>query len=545
MRVFVIALLMLCSAAWPQTIKPGSNVTAPTGTITTHVMGDDGHVNVPLPFPFPYYGKLFTNSFMFDNGVVGFFDATTNIGCNPQNNYCGGNQWYSQQFNSGMSSQFSYMIAPLWTDLRPVANSVYSTQGDATQLTYRWENLGEYYNPGNLNTFSLQIKPTGFIGVNYEKINLTASNVSIGLVGDPSKNEFVQHYWATAGTTINSNSFSSWNVLGTGVDICLTDPLSSPTCPGYQQAYLTQQCSINSLYSTACPGYAEAYFTQQCSIDPLYNSACPGYAQAYFSQQCTLDPLYNKECPGYAEAYFAKQCSLDPLYDSKCDGYKTAYALKYVTPTTGTVASTETTTTTSTVSTTTTESTVTAPATVTVVSATVDSVIKAPDTTSATSPTSTTSPVSVLKPPAQVTETAVTSVSVPAPVPAPVQQQRQEQKAQDQKKTDTAVAAVERRAGGNRENAKKEAAERAKDVAQQAANATTMEQQTASQGLLVGLIGYVPGFSAYQSATVPDTLGATVARQYSRPPVDNRALQRGLTGPSDNRWREMVDSQYK
>lgn len=64
-------------------------------------------------------------------------------------------------------------------------------------------------------------------------------------------------------------------------DACSSNPLSSPTCPGYEAAYLTQQCSANALYSPSCPGYAAAYFTQQCSINPLSDPSCPGYAGAY------------------------------------------------------------------------------------------------------------------------------------------------------------------------------------------------------------------------------------------------------------------------
>ena len=40
-------------------------------------------------------------------------------------------------------------------------------------------------------------------------------------------------------------------------DPCATDPLYSPSCPGYAQAYETQQCNANTLYSPSCPGYAK------------------------------------------------------------------------------------------------------------------------------------------------------------------------------------------------------------------------------------------------------------------------------------------------
>jgi hypothetical protein len=106
------------------------------------------------------------------------------------------------------------------------------------------------------------------------------------------------------------------------------------------------------------------------------------------------------------------------------------------------------------------------------------------------------------------------------------------------------VASVERKAGGNPEAAKKEATERAKELANNMSRAVTMEAQAASQGLVVGLMGYVPGFSAYQNAIIPDALGAQVARQYSKPNVDNRSAQRQLSGSNEYRWKEMVNSQY-
>lgn len=327
MKKFLAVLMVGISVAQAQvpTINSGtSGITAPTGTTTIHNMWDDGHVNVPLQFGFPYFGKTFTNSVMYDNGVVGFFSpATTNtqaIGCDPATSgWCGGNQWYSQQFTTSLGPSWNYMIAPLHTDMRPVTGSVYSTTGDTSQMTYRWQNVGEYYNPSNLNTFSLQIKPSGFIGVDYEKINLGQSNVSVGLTGDLSKGEYAQHFWKPAGTVVNS--IPNWNVNGTGVDQCTIDPLSSPTCP----LYFTTQCSISPLYNAQCPGYAQAYFTQQCSANPLYDPQCAGYAAAYLDYQCKQDPLYATQCPGYEQAYFDKQCSLDPLYSNQCPGYQTAY----------------------------------------------------------------------------------------------------------------------------------------------------------------------------------------------------------------------------
>jgi hypothetical protein len=336
MTKLLAVLLMVMSSAYAQvpTINTGTSaVTPPTGTTVIRSMVDDGHVHVPLQFGFPYFGKTFTNSVMYDNGVVGFFapatQTTTQVGCDPAvSGSCGGNQWSSQTFNTSIGPSWNYMIAPLHTDLRPVASSVYSTTGDASQMTYRWQNVGEYYNPGNLNTFSLQIKPSGFIGVNYEKVNIGQSNVSVGLTGNASAGEYAQHYFKSAGTVINNtnnNAIPNWNLTGTGVDLCTADPLSSPSCPGYASAYLNQQCTISSLYNPSCPGYASAYFTQQCTANSLYNTNCPGYAAAYLDYQCSLNPLYSTTCQGYQQAYEAQQCGINPLYSTTCSGYAVAY----------------------------------------------------------------------------------------------------------------------------------------------------------------------------------------------------------------------------
>jgi hypothetical protein len=82
------------------------------------------------------------------------------------------------------------------------------------------------------------------------------------------------------------------------------NPLFSPECPGYESAYLNQQCSVNPLFSPACTLYQQAFFNQQCSLNPLYNSGCPGYADAFRKKQladtCALNPQTNPTCSGYS-----------------------------------------------------------------------------------------------------------------------------------------------------------------------------------------------------------------------------------------------------
>lgn len=109
------------------------------------------------------------------------------------------------------------------------------------------------------------------------------------------------------------------------IDPCGTNPLASPTCEGYQQAYLQQQCAINPLFNQSCPGWQQAWFTQQCIANPLFGPNCPGYATAYQIQQCGLNPLYLPTCPGYEQAYLNQQCTANQLFSTACPDYQQAY----------------------------------------------------------------------------------------------------------------------------------------------------------------------------------------------------------------------------
>jgi hypothetical protein len=338
------------------------------------------------------------------------------------------------------------------------------------------------------------------------------SNFSLNFTG--KDNRFWAGYY---GPQVKNPSLS----LNYTFDACSSNPLSSPSCPGYAQAYLNQQCNANPLYNQSCPGYLQAYHDQQCSINPLFATDCPGYAQAYFNQQCSINPLYNSNCPGYAEAYKTQQCNLNGLYDRSCPNYSTAYATKQLTTTTQPTITATT-------------SAVTDPVT------TITNPVSVATTTSST--TSSTSPTSV---------TSVTSVIVPAPAPAaqnntttaaPVSQSTEQK--QETKKTENTVASIEKKAE-SKSDAKAAATEKAKQIAKQAGGATSMEAQMETQTALLGLMGYVPGFSAYNNSMIRDINEREMMKKYTKDNVDNRSILRRLGGASESRWSEMVDSQYK
>lgn len=197
----------------------------------THQIGDDGFVEVPLQFVFPYYGQYFTNSWMYDNGVVGFYS--------PFNGYNGGQSYFSQPFSANMGGQFSYMIAPLWTDLINYSGT-FTTQGNPQFQRYSWNNISQWGYPNNLNTFSLEITVSGSINVQYDQVNIQGYPVSTGTAGNLAQNEFEQMFYAPQGNTITTNDLVAWNEQPE-TNPCETDPLSSSECPGYALAYLNQQ----------------------------------------------------------------------------------------------------------------------------------------------------------------------------------------------------------------------------------------------------------------------------------------------------------------
>ncbi len=229
MKRLLCSIALLCNVALAQ-------------PILQHQIADDSYARIPLQFPFPYYGRVFTESYMFSNGVVGFL--------NPTNHWCC--TGFDLRTNNG--TPFDFAIMPLQTDLINYGQGRFLTQGTPQYQRYMWENISEYGAPQNLNTFGVEIRPNGYISMQYERINISPWRpVTIGMTGDTSQGQYTQHYHGS-GFTEGLGRVYTYNP-----DPCSGNPLYSPSCQGYQEALLVQQCTINTLYSPSCPGYAEAY----------------------------------------------------------------------------------------------------------------------------------------------------------------------------------------------------------------------------------------------------------------------------------------------
>jgi hypothetical protein len=573
--------------------------------VVEHTIQDDSAVSVELEFGFPFYGTTYYHSWMHSNGVV----SLVGINQGPPSSFCCNGQNLE---TSNIS--ISNFIAPLWTDLiQKDKDGGFYTQavdsdGDGVpdSMRYMWDRIEEFYNE-NENTFGVELFESGKIDMHHQTVNITNHSVTIGIVGDHSIGQYEQVTFGQNGLQIGNyqNSYSDIPNFDMSA-ICSANPLYSPDCPGYADAYalylFQQQCSANPLYDSQCPGYADAYYNQQCSIDPLYDTGCTGYAEAYYTQQCTLDPLYDSGCNGYAAAYLDQQCTLDQLYDTQCPLYEQTYYETYVLPglneqieeASGTNTDVVTTTTTQTGAVEVTATGVRDPVeSATNVSTTGDSTVDeilrnnndttdtvVVDITPVESPTVETTETITQTETREEREEPEQEITVASlereiederedesssNVDEPVEDDREEENSDTESErveTDNEGSSDDESSGGDKpkessgdadrksdkkttkEKIKKMVAEKAKNLATDMANAASFEQQQEIQAQVLALMGFNSDFTAYNGIIIPQTV---VYQQEQMPdatiPNSRRGLRNGLA--QQILHEKMVDMQYK
>ena len=445
MKKYLLSLLFLCSVAYGQ-----------TPTITTPTFTDDSYVHVPLQFGFPFYNRVFTNSWMHSNGIVSFFDPASPLPGSSSNPAawaycCAGVDLVSS--NTQLGPQFNYMISALWTDLYPIATSSFRTEGTATYQRYFWNNIPEISNYSNLSSFSIEIRPSGYIGASYSQLGVRNQDVTAGITGDVTLGEIQKFYF---GRGIPGQSLQDWSVNSTG-NMCSTNPLSSPTCPGYAAAYLTQQCSISALYDPSCPGYQQAYSNQQCSLNPLSSTSCPGYSRAYI--------LENLSASNTTTSDSTLESSMQVQTTSASPADVTAVVSLTSTPTANKLYGTGTA--------------------------------------------------------KQDEEESVSLYSLNS----------RSSKLNGDSKNDKKL--------------KEEKEKKSRKKEENTAGMTEFEKQVAAQPKIIDSMSFVPGFSLYAQANVPDVLERQMKKLYGKDVVDNRNAGRRMFGGSDRLHEEMVNQQYK
>jgi hypothetical protein len=456
-------------------------------------MGDDANRGVPLGFSFPYFGQTFTQSWMHSNGVVSFQQPgiTGNFCCSGEN------------LTQTTTSQYNYSIMPMWTDLiAPSNNNHFYLQGN-NEITYGWYGVNEY-GTQNANSFELKLNSAGLVDVRLQGAMISMGRpVTSGMTGNLAQGEYFQFYH---GSGWNAATGMSWAALdGTGGgNVCFSNPLSSPSCPGYAAAYYTQQCTISALYDPTCPGYVQANFTYQCSLNPLYSQLCPGYAQAYFNQQCSLNGLYDRTCPNYATTYATQQL-LTKEQESTHPTTQSPQQIQQIVTTSNTLEQGA--------------GPSASPANVT----SAVPLVQQPPPPQSPSPGN---PVAAVGP----------QQSGPPPGAALGQQQPPQQP------TTRAQQIQQARA----EAAKKDNAAKGGENMKEAKGAKSLEQQVAVQGAIVAAMGFSSGFDVYTTLILKDTPFYKSFEIYKgKENVDNTRVLRGLYGPSENRHQQLIDQQYK
>ena len=238
--------------------------------IIEHQIADDGWVEVPLDFTFPFYGNSYVTSFMFSNGVVGFLDPldVPGTGIVYDGLCCNG-----QDLSSFTGVRFNYTIMPWNTDLIDTGVGKFYTQGDSTFQKYMWENLSEYYDRNTSNTFDLTIYPMGNIDVNYEQVQINNHAVTVAVVGDLSQGEYEQWFYnhPTSGAIFWNSQEDDPVEIANGESVCSVIPDSHISCLYYPQVY------------------ADNVYNQQCALDPLYDYGCDGWDDAYIEEYVEED----------------------------------------------------------------------------------------------------------------------------------------------------------------------------------------------------------------------------------------------------------------
>lgn len=560
MKKFLVALVLLGTSLFvnaeivtvPIPGAPGLSVTVGTGAnalplrdvrniagATNITMGDDEVGSVPLGFDFPYWNQTFNQSWMSSNGFVAFQPSLSN-GC------CSG-----VDLRNTTHSAYNYTIYGLHSDLyaHPGVGSNWYLR-ETNTMTYGWYNVSQCCNAEGGNSFEIKINSSGVVDTRIAGALVNWNAVTSGMSGNLANGEYYQYYHGQGlNITPGSANIFSWNTAGgfTGTDLCLTNPLSSPTCSGYAAAYLSQQCTISALYNPACPGYAGAYLEYQCSVNPLYSTTCPGYETAYFNQQCTENPLYSTRCPGYDQAYFAQQCSLNGLYSTTCPNYATAYATQQALRRTTTTTSTATTTSTTNVTTTSTSDGSSSVA----VAVVADPVVNQAVTSTATSASPAAAATTTV--PLVTTPTVETKVEVKAEVkeekkdaPSTSVSAATTSTSTSTETKPTAPTARQELQARREAAAKAKAVEDGKNLASTMGKVVDMESQKQVQNVVIQAMGFTPGFDTYNKIQVPDAQGYKPFTIYNKQfNVDNAKLGRRMYGPSDALHTEMVNMQWE
>lgn len=264
MRILAFLIVLLTVPATASELDPAGMTQVMNGV-------DDSAYHVQLGHNFPHLDKVFTDAWMSTNGFILLWSPTNNLGVqnSPQYGHCCDGYNFkagTPNYLDSQVGQFSYMLAPLWTDLDDV--NVFNDDGyyystNTERSSFLWYKVREYANPLATNTFQLNIDKSGGFEYIYDDVAIDSHQVFIGWTGDTANDP----YWHTQqfygdkftmdpnatgqlisdyGGDLATNQYSNGNFGLVGRADC-TNPANNSTCDGYWDAIA--QSSVTNQYT--------------------------------------------------------------------------------------------------------------------------------------------------------------------------------------------------------------------------------------------------------------------------------------------------------
>jgi len=263
-RILAFLMALLTTSAIGSELDPAGMTQVMNGV-------DDSAYHVQLAHNFPHLDKVFTDAWMSTNGFILLWSPTNNLGVQTSPSYghcCDGYNFGAGTPNylDNVVGQFSYMLAPLWTDLddtNALKDDGYYYYTDTDRSRFLWYKVTEYGRPDALNTFQINIDKSGGFEYVYDDVAIDSHQVFIGWTGDTANDPYwhTQQFYgdkftmdpnatgqliSSYGGDLATNEYSNGNFGLVGRADC-TNPLNNSTCDGYWDA--VAESSVTNQYT--------------------------------------------------------------------------------------------------------------------------------------------------------------------------------------------------------------------------------------------------------------------------------------------------------